>query len=136
MTGRDRTEDTSESFSPGTVERCAVPHGGHDAAIPVGGHARGVQSVAGPGLLDVDGAASYLGVPKVFIRRLVLEKRVAYHKLGKYLRFKPADLDDFVNQGRVDPAAPPAPWKIQQKSNNPLMKNVHKGLPRRTKKAS
>jgi len=95
--------------------------------------------MASPELLDVDGAAEYLGVPIVFVRRLVLEKRVAYHKLGKYLRFKPADLDAFVEQGRIEAAAGAAAGvaaggrrEIQQKSNSPLMKNVGKGFPRRT----
>jgi excisionase family DNA binding protein len=91
--------------------------------------------MASPELLDVDGAAEYLGVPIVFVRRLVLEKRIAYHKLGKYLRFKPADLDAFVEQGRIEAAAGAAAVgrrEIQQKSNSPLMKNVGKGFPRRT----
>ena len=53
-------------------------------------------------LLDVKGAAEYLGVAEAFIRRLALEKRVAYYKLGKYVRFKAADLDAFIEGGRVE----------------------------------
>ena len=54
-------------------------------------------------LLDVKGASGYLGVPESFVRRVVLEKRVRYYKLGKYLRFRPADLDALVERGRVEP---------------------------------
>ena len=53
-------------------------------------------------LLDVEGAAEYLSVTPRFIRRLVAERRVPFVKLGRLLRFDPADLDRFVDSGRVD----------------------------------
>ncbi len=56
-----------------------------------------------PRYLDVSGAAAYLAVPVSFVRRLVLERRVRYYKLGKYLRFDPVDLDNLVTGARVDP---------------------------------
>ena len=49
------------------------------------------------------GAAAHLGVSIAFIRRLVLEKRVRYYKVGKFVRFRPDDLDAFVEAGRRDP---------------------------------
>ncbi len=55
-------------------------------------------------LLDVAGAAAHLGVSEAFVRRLVLEKRVRYYKVGKFVRFRPGDLDAFVDAGRIDPA--------------------------------
>lgn len=57
--------------------------------------------VVASGLLDVDGAATYLGVSVAFIRKLVLEKRVTYHKVGALVRFKVADLDAMVDAGTV-----------------------------------
>ena len=54
-------------------------------------------------LLDVAAAARYLGVNEVFVRRLVLERRLRYYKLGKFVRFRTADLDDFIERGRVEP---------------------------------
>ena len=42
-------------------------------------------------LLDVEGAAEYLSVTPRFIRRLVAERRVPFVKLGRHLRFDPAD---------------------------------------------
>ncbi|GMU78731.1 MAG: hypothetical protein AMXMBFR46_15250 [Acidimicrobiia bacterium] len=53
-------------------------------------------------LLDVDAAAQYLSVTPRFIRRLVAERRVPFVRLGRHLRFDPADLDRFVEAGRVD----------------------------------
>ena len=59
---------------------------------------------AGPALLDVAGAAAHLGVSEAFVRRLVLEKRVRYYKVGKFVRFRPGDLEAFVDAGRIEPA--------------------------------
>lgn len=54
-------------------------------------------------LLDVAAAAAHLGVSQAFIRRLVLEKRIRYYKVGKFVRFRPEDLERFVEAGRRDP---------------------------------
>ena len=53
--------------------------------------------------LDVTAAAVHLDVNEAFIRRIVLEKRVRYYKVGKFLRFRPSDLDAFIEAGRTDP---------------------------------
>ena len=55
-------------------------------------------------LIDIDQAAQRLGVTVRFMRRLIDERRIPYHKIGKYVRFDPADLDRFAMQGRVEPA--------------------------------
>jgi excisionase family DNA binding protein len=47
-------------------------------------------------------AAEHLGVSTSFVRRLVYERRVTYYKLGRYLRFNPTDLDEYVLHSRVD----------------------------------
>ena len=57
-------------------------------------------------LLDVAGAAVHLGVSEAFVRRLVLERRVRYFKVGKFVRFRPPDLDAFVEAGRCEPVQP------------------------------
>ena len=53
--------------------------------------------------LTITQAAEYLNVSERFMRRLVAERRVAYHKVGKLLRFRSQDLDDFLESGRVEP---------------------------------
>lgn len=53
--------------------------------------------------LDVQGAATYLGVKVRFIRRLVAERRIAFHKAGTHVRLSIDDLDAFMQAGRVEP---------------------------------
>jgi excisionase family DNA binding protein len=54
--------------------------------------------------LTLSEAAAYLNVSQRFMRRLVLERRIAFHKLGHLLRFRAADLDQFLASGRVEMA--------------------------------
>lgn len=56
--------------------------------------------------LTVEDAAAYLGASESFVRKLVLEQRIRHYKVGKLLRFDPADLEAFVRGGRVEPANP------------------------------
>ncbi len=53
-------------------------------------------------LLDVAQAADRLGVTPRFIRRLVFERRLAYIKVGKYVRFEAADLEEWLSAHRVE----------------------------------
>ena len=52
--------------------------------------------------LTLSEAAAYLNVTERYVRQLVAEKRVAYHKVGRLLRFRRSDLDDFFEAGRVE----------------------------------
>jgi excisionase family DNA binding protein len=56
-------------------------------------------------LLSVAEAAAHLGVAEAFVRRLVLQRRVRFYKVGRYVRFRVADLNAFVEAGRQDPVA-------------------------------
>ena len=53
-------------------------------------------------MLDVPATAAYLGVTERMIRRLIAERRIPFHHVGKFIRFDLEDLDDFVDQGRVE----------------------------------
>ena len=53
------------------------------------------------GLLDLDGAARYLGVEPRMVRRLQTERKVAFVKVGRYVRFRREDLDAYVARQRV-----------------------------------
>lgn len=53
--------------------------------------------------LTLSEAATYLNVTERYVRRLVAEKRVAYHKVGRLLRFRASDLDRLFEAGRVEP---------------------------------
>lgn len=57
-------------------------------------------------LLSVEEAATELGTPVCFVRRLVHERRIRFHKIGKYVRIARADLEAFVAAGEVAPIPP------------------------------
>ncbi len=61
-------------------------------------------------LLTIDEAAVRLGTSPRFIRRLVAERRIAYTKIGKFVRIASADLDHLVAAGRVEPH--PSRWAV------------------------
>jgi len=54
-------------------------------------------------LLTVEDAAAELGTPVRFVRRLIHERRIRFHKIGKYVRIDRRDLQDFVDGGVVEP---------------------------------
>jgi excisionase family DNA binding protein len=54
-------------------------------------------------LLTVEQAAERLGMSVRHVRRLLAERRVAYHRLGRAVRLHPADLDAYVAATRVAP---------------------------------
>ncbi|MGB3441818.1 MAG: helix-turn-helix domain-containing protein [Actinophytocola sp.] len=60
--------------------------------------------------LSVPEAADYLNTSVRFIRRLIAERRVAFHKLGKHIRFAVSDLDSYVAAGRVEPVSVSDVW--------------------------
>ena len=53
--------------------------------------------------LTVAEAAEYLNTSDRFVRRLISERRIAFHHVGRHVRIAVADLDAFVQAGRVDP---------------------------------
>lgn len=61
--------------------------------------------------LSVPEAAEYLNTSVRFIRRLIAERRVAFHKLGKHVRFAIADLDAYVAAGRIEPLSVSDVWR-------------------------
>jgi excisionase family DNA binding protein len=56
-------------------------------------------------LLTIDEVAEILQVGTRFVRRLVAERRIAFHKVGRYVRFDRADVEDLITSGRVDVVA-------------------------------
>ena len=55
-------------------------------------------------LMDLMRAAQFLGITKDSMYTLKRYRRVAYHKIGKKLRFRRSDLEAYLEQCRV-PAA-------------------------------
>ena len=53
------------------------------------------------GLVDIDVVAQRLGVSERFVRRLVQERRLAFHKIGRYVRFDLDEVEAWVETQRV-----------------------------------
>src|SRR5579864_6646085 len=54
-----------------------------------------------PQLLTIDQLAERLGVTTRHVRRLVAEKRVPYLKVGKFVRFDPSEIAEWLDRARV-----------------------------------
>jgi len=59
-------------------------------------------------LLTLAEVAERLNTTPRHVRRLVFERRIAYRKLGRYVRFHPDDVAEYVAAHRVEPARPAA----------------------------
>ncbi len=57
-------------------------------------------------LLTVAEAAERLNTTPRHLRRLVFERRIAYRKLGNYVRFHPDDLAEYAAAHRVEVTRP------------------------------
>lgn len=53
-------------------------------------------------LVDIDWAATRLGVSVRYVRRLVFEQRLPYVKVGKFVRFDLIELEQWIDDRRVD----------------------------------
>jgi excisionase family DNA binding protein len=52
-------------------------------------------------LLTTEEAAERLSTTPRHVRRLVFERRIAYRKVGRYVRFHPDDLVEYVATTRI-----------------------------------
>jgi excisionase family DNA binding protein len=52
-------------------------------------------------LLTAEQAADRLGTTPRHARRLVFERRITYRKLGRYVRFHPDDVADYIERCSV-----------------------------------
>ena len=55
-----------------------------------------------PPLIDLPQLAARLGVNQRYVRRLVAERRIPFIKLGWLLRFDPAEVERWLDEGRRD----------------------------------
>jgi excisionase family DNA binding protein len=55
--------------------------------------------------LTVPEAAQYLNTTVRFVRRLIEERRIAFHRLGRHIRLARTDLDVFIAASRIEPDA-------------------------------
>lgn len=53
-----------------------------------------------PTLLDIDQLAKHLGTSHRHIRRLIAERRIPYVKVGRLIRFDPAEIATWLDESR------------------------------------
>lgn len=58
-------------------------------------------------LVGIGKVAEWLGVGERHVRRLVSERRIPYVKWGHFVRFDPAQIDDWLRANRVPPLRSP-----------------------------
>lgn len=56
-------------------------------------------------LVDIIWVAERLGVGVRYVRRLVAERRIAFVKLGGYVRFEPPAVQRFIEKRRRPPSS-------------------------------
>lgn len=93
------------------------PCGAAGAEGPRGGAARGLglekkhpkdkdtsnanTSLGLPALLRASEIAGMLGITERHVRRLVLERRIPFAKVGRFVRFDPRDIEQWVQAAKV-----------------------------------
>ena len=53
-------------------------------------------------LLNMDEASAFLGIKKSTLYQMVMRKAIAHIKLGKLTRFRPEDLQAYINKNLVE----------------------------------
>ena len=53
-------------------------------------------------LLTVQQAGDYIATGERFVRRLIAERRIPVHHLGRHVRIAERDLDHFIEAGRQE----------------------------------
>lgn len=64
----------------------------------------------GTSLLTIEQVADRIGMSTRYVRRLIAERRIAFHRLGRAVRIDPADLDAHVTASRVEPITTTTVW--------------------------
>jgi excisionase family DNA binding protein len=63
-------------------------------------------------LLDIGAVAERLCVTERHVRRLVTERRIPYVKVGRFVRFDPVDIGDWISAARVPPRSLTHPLRM------------------------
>ena len=53
--------------------------------------------------LTVPETAAYLNTSERFVRRLISQRRIAFHHVGRHVRFALSDLEAWLEAQRVEP---------------------------------
>jgi excisionase family DNA binding protein len=58
-------------------------------------------------LLDIEALAKMLGVTYRHVQRLVSERRIPFLKVGRFIRFDPAEILVWLDERRIEMHVPP-----------------------------
>ncbi len=61
-----------------------------------------MQVVEASKLLDMNGASAMLGLRKSALYALVMRKQITHLKFGRLTRFRPEDIQAFINKNLVE----------------------------------
>ncbi|MGW0434670.1 helix-turn-helix domain-containing protein [Micromonospora sp. NPDC003197] len=61
-------------------------------------------------VLTIEQAATRIQMSERYVRRLVAERRIPFHKLGRSVRIKAVDLAAHLDGGRVEPLTASGVW--------------------------
>ena len=64
-----------------------------------------------PALLTVEQAAERLNTKPRFVRRLIAERRIEFHKVGRHVRISEPALAEFIKASRVPPMEASTIWR-------------------------
>jgi excisionase family DNA binding protein len=65
----------------------------------------------GSEILTIEEAARRMNMSVRHVRRLVAERRIAFHKLGRSVRIDAADVQAYIDAGRVEPITESGVWR-------------------------
>ena len=69
-----------------------------------------IRSATAEQLLSVEAAAERLATTPRFIRRLIAERRIEYHKVGRHVRISESALAEFIDAAKVPPLTDEDLW--------------------------
>jgi len=53
-------------------------------------------------MLAIPQVAECLGVTERFVRRIITERRITFHRIGRHIRFSVADVEAYIAASRVE----------------------------------
>ena len=63
------------------------------------------------GVMTVNEAAAVMTMSPRYVRRLVAERRIPFHKLGRAVRLKASDVRAHIDEGRVEAMTESGIWR-------------------------
>jgi excisionase family DNA binding protein len=86
------------------------PDNAYATSLHASGDLMSNLTMSGVDLLTIEQAAERINMSVRYVRRLVAERRIAFHKIGRAVRLHVSDVDAHVAAGRVEPLTVSTVW--------------------------